>query len=226
MKTHNATSTPAASACQPDTVRGEDLVDMALLSQVGWRIVGHHAPHISQRMMAAARLVIMGHTLRQCAVYLGIKYNTLACGHYSGQVDAIVAAYGARKNGQQSLTVLASNVDVPFLRRLGLKILQKPASLMAQNILAVAALSLQGLPLQDIAQLVGITLRTLKKSYMGKARRLMTEYAAIKNPQPASVTQQGISVLDLPRLNGALIPEHEVSMSAVWRGMERWRGAV
>lgn len=226
MKTHNATSTPAGPACQPDAVRGEDLVDMALLTRIAEPVLSGASPKIQERLIAAVRMVIMGHSLKQCATSLGIKYGTLTGGTYSGAIREIIAAYQAQKGGDRSLATLAGNVDVDLVQRLGLKLLAKPASMLGQNVLAVAALSLQGLPIQDIAQLVGVKLQTLKKTYLSKANRICAEYKRTKNPQPEVALIECPTVHDLPRLNGALIHRHEVSMSAIWRGLERWRSVA
>lgn len=225
MKTHNATSTPAASACQPDAVRGEDLVDMDLLNRIAGPVLSGASLKVQERLIAAVRMVIMGHSLRQCAISLGIKYGTLTGGMYSSAIREIAAAYQAQKGGGRSLASLASNVDVDLVQRLGLKLLAKPASLLGQNILAIAALSLQGLPMQDIAQLVGIKVKTLK-TYLSKANGICAEYKRIKNPQPQVSIIECSTAHDLPRLNGALIHKHEVSMSAIWRGLERWRSVA
>ncbi|OUI88318.1 hypothetical protein HK19_15965 [Acetobacter persici] len=226
MKTHSATSTPAASACQPDTVRGEDLVDMALLSRIRDQALTGLSAQSVERIIAASRMLIMGHTFKSCSVSLGIKYGTLTGGIYASKIREIVYLYHAQKGGEKSLASLACDVDVPLVQRIGFKQLAKPNSMLGQNVLAIAALMLQGLPLQDIALMVGIKIQTIKKSYSGKAKRICTEYTGIKNPvQDAAVAERPIA-FELLRLNGALIPEHEVSMSAVWRGMERWRGAV
>ncbi|KFL92054.1 hypothetical protein AmDm5_0495 [Acetobacter malorum] len=226
MKVHNATNMPAASACQPDAVRGEDLVDMDLLNRIAGPALSGASPKVQERLIAAVRMVIMGHSLRQCAISLGIKYGTLTGGTYSSAIREIAAAYQAQKGGGRSLASLASNVDVDLVQRLGLKLLAKPASLLGQNILAIAALSLQGLPMQDIAQLVGLRLQTLKKTYLSKANRICAEYKRIKNPQPQVSVIECSTAHDLPRLNGALIHKHEVSMSAIWRGLERWRSVA
>lgn len=225
MKTHNATSAPAASVCA-GAGQGEDLVDMALLSRIKDQALTGLSAQSVERIIAASRMLIMGHTFRSCAVSLGIKYGTLTGGISASKIKEIVYLYHAQKGGEKSLASLACDVDVPLVQRIGFKQLQKPNSMLGQSVVTIAALMLQGLPVQDIAQMVGIKIQTIKKSYSGKAKRICAEYTDIKNPVQKTPVAETPIAFDLPRLNGALIPEHEVSMSAIWQGMERWRSVV
>ncbi|GAN68310.1 hypothetical protein AOR01nite_23530 [Acetobacter orleanensis] len=181
---------------------------------------------MQQRVSGAARLVIAGHTIRHCSMAMGVKYGTLSSGVCIAKIRELVTAYQVETGSAKSLAALASSVDVPLVRRLGMKMLANPASILGQNITAIAALSLQGLPVQDIATLFGIKLRTLKKSYLSKSRRICAEYDKVKNPNPEPEKAENTAVYALPRLNGALNAEHEVSMSALWRGLERWRSVA